>query len=107
MALECLVGAVTRLVSCIEQWHFVVGLEGLDCNTWTFDPQRAEPEVLLGMLVHGRNAKRLSELLNTSEAQLAGLAPAEVVALRLYTGRAHLWSTLVLHMCGCAGASCP
>ena len=68
------------------QWQFVVGVEGIDCTTWTFHPERAEPQVLDGMLVRGRNAKRLAELLNTSEAQLAGLSPAEVVGLRLYTG---------------------
>ena len=80
------------------QWQFVVGVEGIDCTTWRFQPERAEPQVLDGMLVGGRNAKRLAELLNTSEAQLAGLSPAEVVGLRLYTGAS--WCLLCIDVGG-------
>jgi len=70
----------------------VVGTEGVDKSTWKFDIKRAVPHVLDEMMVAGRNAKSLAELLDTEEARqgdegerLAD-SPAEVVALRLYSG---------------------
>jgi hypothetical protein len=38
------------------------------------------------MMVNGRNAKWLIELIETEQARRAGLSAAEVVAVRLYTG---------------------
>jgi hypothetical protein len=68
-----------------DEWLFVVGREGLDRGTWTLNPAQSVPHVLRE-LEAGRNAKRLADLLDTPEAQEAGLLAAEVVALRLYTG---------------------
>ena len=75
-----------------REWGFVVGIEGLDKSSWTFVIARAVPHVQDGMMVPGRNAKSLAELLDTEEARqgdegerLAD-SPAEMVALRLYTG---------------------
>jgi len=73
-----------------REWAFVVGIEGLDKSTWTFDIERAVPQVLDGMMVHGRNAKSLAELLEDEARQVGDeedrLSTAEVVAVRLYTG---------------------
>ena len=68
------------------EWFFVVGAHGLDRCTWTFDVAGAEPVVEEGMLVDGRNAKKLAALLQSPEVERAGVSAAEVVALRLYTG---------------------
>ena len=46
----------------------------------------AEPEVADGMMVPGRNSKRLADLLQTPAAIQAGLSAAEIVAVRLYSG---------------------
>ena len=59
---------------------------GLDRDTWKFKPESSEPKIEEGMMVHGRNAKRLAELLAMVEAQKGKLTAAEVVAMRLYTG---------------------
>ena len=70
----------------------MVGTKGVDKSTWKFDIKRAVPHVLDGMMVAGRNAKSLAELLDTDEAregdegERLSDSPAEVVALRLYTG---------------------
>ena len=64
----------------------MVGLKGLDHSTWEFDTALAEPEIVEGMMVDGRNAKALAELLETEQAKKARLSAAEVVAVRLYTG---------------------
>ena len=69
-----------------REWGFVVGAHGLDRSTWTFDVAGAEPVVEEGMLVDGRNAKKLAALLQSPEVKRAGVSAAEVVALRLYTG---------------------
>jgi hypothetical protein len=72
-----------------REWAFVVGTEGLDKSTWTFVIERAAPQVLDGMMVHDRNAKSLAELLEEEARQVdegERLSPAEVVAVRLYTG---------------------
>ena len=68
-----------------REWLFVVGTLGLDRTSWTFDLALAEP-VVDGMMVAGRNSKRLADLMQTSDAQRAGLLIEEVVAVRLYTG---------------------
>ena len=72
--------------TCLCQWLFVVGEQGLDRDTWKFKPESSEPKIEEGMMVHGRNAKRLAELLAMVEAQKGKLTAAEVVAMRLYTG---------------------
>ena len=69
-----------------REWLFVVGSHGLDRSSWTFDVAGAEPIVEEGMLVDGRNAKKLAALLQSPEVERAGVSAAEVVALRLYTG---------------------
>ena len=69
-----------------REWLFVVGAKGLDLRTWEFVPALAEPEVHEGMMVNGRNAKWLIELIETEQARRAGLSAAEIVAVRLYTG---------------------
>jgi hypothetical protein len=68
-----------------REWLFVVGILGLDRTSWTFDLALAEP-VVDGMMVSGRNAKRLADLVETAESKKAGLWIEEIVALRLYTG---------------------
>ena len=71
------------------QWLFVVGSSGINTATWTFDLARSEPHLHDdAMMLPGRNAKRLADLLATDAAREEGLSdsPAEVVALRLYTG---------------------
>ena len=85
-------GTGTDMTTPTHEWDFVVGIDGIDKSTWTFVIERAEPKVRDKMMVHGRNRKRLAELLDTDEARqgddgerLAD-SPAEVVALRLYTG---------------------
>ena len=55
--------------TCLCQWLFVVGEQGLDRDTWKFKPESSEPKIEEGMMVHGRNAKRLAELLAMVEAQ--------------------------------------
>ena len=61
---------VINLVLChFPQWAFVVGIEGVDKSTWEFDIKWAVPHVLDGMMVAGRNAKSLAELLDTDEAR--------------------------------------
>ena len=77
-------GHVIKTTPEIE-WLLVVGKEGVDRDTWTFNIARSHPCVT-NYLESGRNAKRLADLLDKPEAQKAGLSAAEVVALRLYTG---------------------
>jgi hypothetical protein len=86
-----------------REWLFVVGSAGLDRKTWTFDIAGAEPVVEEGMMVQGRNAKKLSALLHSPEAKRASLSAAEVVGLRLYTGPMYLKYNAVLR--GMAGAT--
>ena len=50
------------------------------------DASMAEPEVADGMMVPGRNSKRLADLQQTPAAIKAGLSAAEIVAVRLYSG---------------------
>ena len=69
-----------------REWLFVVGDKGLDQQTWVFDAGHALPEVAEGMMVPGRNAKHLADLLDAPEAKTALLLVPEIVALRLYTG---------------------
>ena len=58
---------------------------------WAFVIERAVPQVLDGMMVAGRNAKNLAELLEDEarqgdEGERLADSPVEVVALRFYTG---------------------
>ena len=69
-----------------REWLFVVGAHGVDSDTWELDASMAEPEVADGMMVPGRNSKRLADLLQTPAAIKAGLSAAEIVAVRLYSG---------------------
>ena len=75
-----------------REWLFVVGAQGVNQDSWTFDPALSQPDVAAGctrytgMMVQGRNDKRLAALLDTKEAKKANLSPAEAVAIRLYTG---------------------
>ena len=84
----------------LQEWLFVVGREGVDLDSWQVVVGKAEPEVGAGMMVSGRNAKRLADLLQTGAARRAGLAPAEVIAVRLYTGPMYVKYNLVLRAGG-------
>jgi hypothetical protein len=93
-----------------DEWLFVVGKKGLNVRCWTLIPAQSVP-LLLRELESGRNAKRLAELLDTLEARAANLSPAEVVALRLYTGPSILTppvflssTSLSVHMCECVAS---
>lgn len=79
-----------------REWFFVVGRDGLDKSSWTFDVERAEPVVEEGMMVEGRNAKKLAALLQSPEAKRSEVTEAEIVALRLYTGPMYVKYNAVL-----------
>jgi hypothetical protein len=79
-----------------REWLFVVGRDGLDKSSWTFDVERAEPVVEEGMMVQGRNAKKLAALLRSPEVKRSDVTVAEVVALRLYTGPMYVKYNAVL-----------
>ena len=79
-----------------REWLFVVGRDGLDKSSWTFDVERAEPVVEEGMMVKGRNAEKLAALLESPEVERSRVECAEVVALRLYTGPMYVKYNAVL-----------
>ena len=79
-----------------REWLFVVGRDGLDKSSWTFDVERAEPVVEEGMMVEGRNAEKLAALLRSPEVERSHVTVAEVVALRLYTGPMYVKYNAVL-----------
>ena len=79
-----------------REWLFVVGRDGLDKSSWTFDVERAEPVVEEGMMVEGRNAEKLAALLESPEVERSRVECAEVVALRLYTGPMYVKYNAVL-----------
>ena len=81
-----------------REWLFVVGRDGLDKSSWTFDVERAEPVVEEGMMVEGRNAEKLAALLRSPEVERSKVTVAEVVALRLYTGPMYVKYNAVLRM---------
>ena len=80
-----------------REWLFVVGRDGLDKSSWTFDVERAEPVVEEGMMVEGRNAEKLAALLRSPEVERSHVTVAEIVALRLYTGPMYVKYHLQLH----------
>ena len=90
-----------------QEWLAVVGSRGVvrEGDRFRFDPSQSEPEVAEGMMVRGRNRKRLADLLETSAATKASLTPAEVVALRLYSGPMYIKYNGVLRRKGKAEAS--
>ena len=79
-----------------REWLFVVGRDGLDKSSWTFDVERAEPVVEEGMMVEGRNAEKLAALLRSPEVKRSDVTVAEIVALRLYTGPMYVKYNAVL-----------
>jgi len=79
-----------------REWLFVVGRDGLDKSSWTFDVERADPVVEEGMMVEGRNAEKLAALLRSPEVERSKVTVAEVVALRLYTGPMYVKYNAVL-----------
>ena len=79
-----------------REWLFVVGRDGLDKSSWTFDVERAEPVVEEGMMVEGRNAEKLAALLRSPEVERSDVTDAEIVALRLYTGPMYVKYNAVL-----------
>jgi len=79
-----------------REWLFVVGRDGLDKSSWTFDVERAEPVVEEGMMVEGRNAEKLAALLRSPVVERSKVTVAEVVALRLYTGPMYVKYNAVL-----------
>ena len=79
-----------------REWLFVVGRDGLDKSSWTFDVERAEPVVEEGMMVEGRNAEKLAALLQSPEVKRSDVTVAEIVALRLYTGPMYVKYNAVL-----------
>jgi hypothetical protein len=88
-----------------DEWVFVVGKKGLNLRSWTFIPAESVPLVLRA-LESGRNAKRLTDLLDTLEARAANLSAAEVVALRLYTGPSILTPPLCLSSTSICECTC-
>ena len=79
-----------------REWLFVVGRDGLDKSSWTFDVERADPVVEEGMMVEGRNAEKLAALLRSPVVERSKVTVAEVVALRLYTGPMYVKYNAVL-----------
>ena len=64
---------------------FVVGEEGIDIVKWELKAG-AQPTCGAGSMVEGRNAKTMAQVLEAKEAKAAGLLPAELIALRTYSG---------------------
>ena len=87
-----------------REWLFVVGRDGLDKSSWTFDVERADPVVEEGMMVEGRNAEKLAALLRSPEVERSKVTVAEVVALRLYTGPMYVKYNAVLRGMAVAAA---
>jgi len=87
-----------------REWLFVVGRDGLDKSSWTFDVERAEPVVEEGMMVEGRNAEKLAALLRSPEVERSHVTVAEIVALRLYTGPMYVKYNAVLRGMAVAAA---
>ena len=71
-----------------EEFECVVGEEGVDTKTWTL-VEDAVPKVASKTGVGVRDARTMSEVLRSDEVKRGGLAPEEVVALRLLTGPMH------------------
>ena len=69
-----------------REWAFVVGAQGVNVITWTFDLERAQPVYTPADMVEGRNATPLRELMELPMVKRASVCVAEVVAIRLYTG---------------------
>ncbi len=74
----------------------MVGRDGLDKSSWTFDVDRAEPVMEEGIMVKGRNAEKLAALLRSPEVKQSVVTVVEVVALRLYTGPMYVKYNAVL-----------
>jgi hypothetical protein len=68
-----------------DEFYFVVGKDGIDKREWKLKPG-AVPTFDTCSMVEGRNAKAISELLESPEAKAAGLLDVEIVALRLFSG---------------------
>jgi len=68
------------------EFGFVVGTDGIDIVTWELKPQ-ALPTYDDDMMVEGRNAKTIEEVMSSSEAKRSGLRNVEAIALRLYSGK--------------------
>jgi hypothetical protein len=89
-----------------RELDFVVGEGGIDLKIFEMKLD-ARPTVDASTLVNERNIQTIAELMEKQEAKRAGLHIAEVVALRLYTGkipiekRVNLSSSFVLVGLGC------
>ena len=71
-----------------EEFECVVGQKGVDTKTWTL-VEDAVPKAASKTGVGVRDARTMSEVLRSDEVKRGGLAPEEVVALRLLTGPMH------------------
>ena len=69
-----------------RELFFVVGKDGIDTATWEIKPD-AHPTYEASAMVSGRNAEHMAKLKEAVEFKQAKLTEAELVALRLYTGR--------------------
>ena len=78
-----------------RELFFVVGKDGIDTATWEIKPD-AHPTYEASAMVSGRNAEHIAKLKEAVEFKQAKLTVAELVALRLYTGR-----LLVCHLMSC------
>ena len=78
-----------------RELFFVVGKDGIDTATWEIKPD-AHPTYEASDMVSGRNAEHMAKLKEAVEFKQAKLTEAELVALRLYTGR-----LLVCHLMSC------
>ena len=71
-----------------EEFECVVGEEGVNTKTWTL-VEDAVPKAASKSGVRVRDARTLSEVLQSAEVGKAKLGAEEVVALRLLTGPMH------------------
>ena len=77
---------------------FVIGEDGIDLETFEVNLD-ASPTYDESSLVNGRTVQLIAELMEKEEAKLAGLHIAEIVALRLYTGKIPVgWR---INVCAC------
>lgn len=88
-----------EVTSPAEEWEYVVGVGGLDQETWTLREPKAIGSSTKGQRdVHGRNRWSVLGLHHKKKAYDAGLSVVEVCALRLFTGPMYALYNHVLRM---------
>jgi len=63
---EFMFGNKGKTSTAQREWRYVVGSQGVDLHTWTFDLDVADPEYTPEDLLEGRNVKPLRELMQLS-----------------------------------------